>query len=79
MSRSRRAAVVSGSVTEVDRRRGRSKGKARLAVRFHTVTLADGTQLSIRTDAVVREGESPARETAAKVGGAAHRRRHPGC
>ena len=62
--------VVSGSVTEVDRG-GKMKGKARLAVRFHTVTLADGTQLSIRTDAVVREGESPARETAAKVGGAA--------
>jgi len=62
--------IVTGSVTEVDRG-GKMKGKARLAVRFHTVTLADGTQLAIRTDAVVREGESPARETAAKVGGAA--------
>jgi hypothetical protein len=62
--------VVTGSVTEVDRG-GKMKGKARLAVRFHTVTLADGTQLAIRTDAVVREGESPAKETAAKVGGAA--------
>ena len=61
--------IVTGSVTEVDRG-GKMKGKARLAVRFHTVTLADGTQLTIRTDAVVREGESPARETAAKVGGA---------
>lgn len=61
--------IVSGSVTEVDRG-GKMKGKARLAVRFHTVTLADGTQLALRTDAVVREGESPARETAAKVGGA---------
>jgi hypothetical protein len=62
--------VVTGSVTEVDRG-GKMKGKARLGVRFHTVTLADGTQLAIRTDAVVREGESPAKETAAKVGGAA--------
>lgn len=62
--------IVTGSVTEVDRG-GKMKGKARLAVRFHTVTLADGSQLSLRTDAVVREGESPARETAAKVGGAA--------
>jgi hypothetical protein len=62
--------IVSGSVTEVERG-GKMKGKARLAVRFHTVTLADGTQLAIRTDAVVREGESPSRETAAKVGGAA--------
>jgi len=62
--------IVTGSVTEVERG-GKMKGKARLAVRFHTVTLADGTQLAIRTDAVVREGESPSRETAAKVGGAA--------
>jgi hypothetical protein len=62
--------IVSGSVTEVERG-GKMKGKARLAVRFHTVTLADGTQLALRTDVVVREGESPARETAAKVGGAA--------
>ncbi len=63
-------AIVSGSVTEVDRG-GKMKGKARLAVRFHTVTLADGTQMSIRTDAVIREGQSPSGETAAKVGGAA--------
>lgn len=62
--------IVTGSVTEVDRG-GKMKGKARLAVRFHTVTLADGTQLNIRTESVVREGESPGRETAAKVGGAA--------
>jgi hypothetical protein len=62
--------IVTGSVTEVERG-GKMKGKARLAVRFHTVTLADGTQLAMRTDVVVREGESPARETAAKVGGAA--------
>jgi hypothetical protein len=62
--------VVTGSVTEVERG-GKMKGKARLAVRFHTVTLADGTQLAIRTDAVVREGESASRDTAAKVGGAA--------
>lgn len=62
--------IVTGSVTEVDRG-GKMKGKARLAVRFHTVTLTDGTQLNIRTESVVREGESPGRETAAKVGGAA--------
>jgi hypothetical protein len=63
-------AVVSGSVTEVERG-GKMKGTARLAVRFHTVTLADGSQLSLRTDAVIREGQSPSGETAAKVGGAA--------
>ncbi len=62
--------IVGGSVTEVDRG-GKMKGKARLAVRFHTITLADGSQVAIRTDAVVREGDSPGGETAAKVGGAA--------
>ena len=63
-------ATVTGSVTDVDRG-GKMKGKARLAVRFHTVTLADGTQFDIRTDPVIREGQSAGRETAAKVGGAA--------
>jgi type IV secretory pathway VirB10-like protein len=62
--------TVRGSVSEVDRG-GRMKGKARLAIKFHTIVLADGTQLPLRTDAVVREGQSPGGETAAKVGGAA--------
>jgi hypothetical protein len=62
--------TVRGSVTEVDRG-GRVKGKARLAIRFHTIVLADGTQLPLKTDAVVREGQSPGGESAAKVGGAA--------
>jgi hypothetical protein len=61
--------IVTGSVTEVDRG-GKLTGRARLAVRFHTITLADGTQLAIRTDVVVREGASNSGETAAKVGGA---------
>jgi hypothetical protein len=62
--------TVRGSVTEVDRG-GRMKGKARLAIKFHTIVLADGTQLPLKTDAVVREGQSPGGESAAKVGGAA--------
>jgi len=62
--------TVRGSVTEVDRG-GRMKGRARLAIRFHTVVLADGTQLGLKTDPVIREGASPNGETAAKVGGAA--------
>jgi len=62
--------TVRGSVTEVDRG-GRMKGKARLAIRFHTIVLADGTQVALKTDPVVREGQSPAGESAAKVGGAA--------
>ena len=62
--------TVRGSVTEVDRG-GRVKGRARLAIRFHTIVLADGTQLALKTDPVVREGQSPGGESAAKVGGAA--------
>jgi len=62
--------TVRGSVTEVERG-GRMKGAARLAVRFHTIVLADGTQLALKTDPVVREGKSPGGESAAKVGGAA--------
>jgi type IV secretory pathway VirB10-like protein len=62
--------TVRGSVTEVDRG-GRIKGKARLAIRFHTIVLADGSELALKTDPVVREGQSPGGESAAKVGGAA--------
>ena len=62
--------TVRGSVTEVDRG-GRMKGKARLAIRFHTIVFADGTQVALKTDPVVREGQSPGGESAAKVGGAA--------
>ena len=62
-------ATARGSVVDVDRG-GRMKGRARLAIRFHTIVLADGTQLPLKTDAVVREGDSPGGESAAKVGGA---------
>jgi hypothetical protein len=62
--------TVRGSVTEVDKG-GRMKGKARLAIRFHTIVLADGSELALKTDPVVREGQSPGGESAAKVGGAA--------
>lgn len=62
--------TVRGSVTEVDKG-GRMKGKSRLAIRFHTIVLADGSQLVLKTDPVVREGQSAGGESAAKVGGAA--------
>jgi hypothetical protein len=62
--------LVEGSVMEVDRG-GKMRGKARLAIRFHTVTLADGSRLNLKTESIVREGASPAGESAAKVGGAA--------
>jgi hypothetical protein len=59
-----------GSVTFVDRG-GKVRERARLEVRFHTLVLGDGTQLPIRTDAILREGESPAGDSARKIGGAA--------
>jgi hypothetical protein len=62
--------LVQGSVSEVDRG-GKVRERARLAVRFHTVVLGNGTRLNIRTDSVVREGASPSKESAAKIGGAA--------
>jgi hypothetical protein len=45
------------------------KEQARLGVRFHTVILADGTELPLQTETIVREGESPAQASAAKIGG----------
>jgi hypothetical protein len=62
--------IVQGSVSEVERG-GKVKERARLAIRFHTVVLGNGSRLSIKTDSVVREGTSPAKESAAKIGGAA--------
>jgi len=59
-----------GAVTLVERG-GKLKERARLGVRFHTLVLADGTQLPIRTDAIMREGESQGGDSARKIGGAA--------
>jgi hypothetical protein len=59
-----------GAVTLVEKG-GKFKERARIAVRFHTATLRDGTSVPLSTTAIMREGESPARETAAKVGGSA--------
>jgi hypothetical protein len=59
-----------GSVTLVERG-GKIKERARLGVRFHTLVLADGTELPISTEAIYREGEPPAGESTRKIGGAA--------
>ena len=58
-----------GTVTEVERG-GKVRERARLGIRFHTVVLANGDRLALRTDAITREGASPGRESAAKIGGA---------
>jgi hypothetical protein len=63
-------ALVHGTVTEVERG-GKVRERARLGIRFHTVVLGNGDRLTLRTDAITREGEAPGRESAAKIGGAA--------
>jgi hypothetical protein len=59
-----------GTVTLVERG-GKVKERARLGVRFHTLVLADGTTLPIQSETVYRDGESPAKSSTAKIGGAA--------
>ena len=63
-------ARAEGSITLVDKG-GRLKDQARLGIRFHTLVLADGTRLPINTETIYREGDSPAKESAAKIGGGA--------
>lgn len=58
-----------GSVTLVEQG-GRVKDRARLGIRFHTLVLADGTEVRLPTETIYREGESPAGRSAAKIGGA---------
>ena len=59
-----------GSVMEVERG-GKFKDRARLGIRFHTLVLADGTQVPISTETIYREGAAPGNSSAAKVGGGA--------
>jgi hypothetical protein len=70
-----RVAIPAGSraigyVTQVERG-GKFKEQAKLAIRFQTIVLADGTRLPISTAAVEREGDAKGNSTAAKVGGGA--------
>ena len=59
-----------GEVTLVERG-GKLRDKAKLGVRFTSIVLADGTQVPISTETIYREGETPTRESAAKIGGGA--------
>lgn len=61
---------VVGAVTMVERG-GKVKERAKLGVRFHTVVLADGSRVPLRTEAILREGDAPSGESARKIGGAA--------
>lgn len=59
-----------GEVTLVERG-GKMRERARLGVKFTSVVLADGTRLPLHTETILREGDPPGRESAAKIGGGA--------
>jgi len=61
---------VIGAVMLVERG-GKMKERARLGVRFHTVMLANGRQVPLRTEPIYRDGESPVADSSRKIGGAA--------
>lgn len=61
---------VIGAVMLVERG-GKVKERARLGVRFHTVVLANGRQVPLRTEPIYRDGESPVGDSSRKIGGAA--------
>jgi hypothetical protein len=50
---------------------GKFKTQPRLGIRFNRVLLPDNSRVSIQTEPIFREGESPANEAAAKVGASA--------
>lgn len=59
-----------GSVISVEQG-GRVKDRARLGIRFHTLVLADGTQVPITTETIYQNGDSPSQASTAKIGGGA--------
>jgi hypothetical protein len=59
-----------GTVIQVERG-GKFKERARLGIRFTSLVLADGTEMSIGTETIYREGEAPGNSSAAKIGGGA--------
>ena len=63
-------ARVIGTVIEVDKG-GKVKTPAHLGIRFHTLVLADGSEVALRTEPIFRDAESPAASSAKKIGGAA--------
>jgi hypothetical protein len=59
-----------GEVTLVERG-GRLRDRARLGVRFTSIVLPDGNRVRLASEPVFREGDSPGRESATKIGGGA--------
>ena len=63
-------ARVIGSVIEIDKG-GKVKAPARIGIRFHTLVLADGSEATLSTKPIYRDGESPSANSAKKIGGGA--------
>jgi hypothetical protein len=59
-----------GTVIQADQG-GKFKDQARLGIRFTTLVLADGTEMSIGTEPIYRVGDAPGNSSAAKIGGGA--------
>jgi uncharacterized protein YcfJ len=60
-------ARLEGTITGVDRG-GQFRERPRLSLQFDTMILTDGTRMSIKTEAIVREGDSSPVDAAGKVG-----------
>jgi hypothetical protein len=58
---------LEGTVVTVERG-GRFKNRPRLGLQFDRAILADGTRVSLKTDTIYREGDSPTADATAKVG-----------
>ncbi len=63
-------ARLRGSVVAVERG-GRMSKEAKIGVRFHTLVMADSTELAIVTETIYREGEGQGTRSAKAIGGAA--------
>jgi hypothetical protein len=63
-------ARVIGSVIEIDKG-GKVKTPAHIGIRFHTLVLADGSEVTLSTKPIYRDGESPSANSAKKIGGGA--------
>jgi hypothetical protein len=63
-------ARLEGTVTLVERG-GKVQGQSRIGIRFTSLVLSSDVKLPIQTEVILRSGEGPGNEAAAKIGGAA--------
>jgi hypothetical protein len=62
--------LLEGTVAEVQRA-GRLKERARIGIRFTSMTLADNMHVPIQTETIFREGDPPGGEATSKIGASA--------